>query len=196
MKMARIPWLLFCVVTLALPGSMGKSEQSLPAIHPEPITIRILNGKDGAPLAHVHLLFVAGYDDRDLRLGFWSGEAMTDAKGRASLPGALRDFSLVAVRVAKRRLCATHGRSLDINLDNVRYGGLSTANRCGNLMFADQPGILTVFAEAHAEDLLSPIAPVDAPAAKPAAPCRAKRRERPKAQRKPDQAVRYEETAD
>jgi hypothetical protein len=123
MKMVRIHWLVLFVLTLALPGSMGKSEQSLPAIHPEAITIRILNGKDGAPLVHVHLLFVAGYDDRDLRLGFWSAEAMTDAKGRASLPGALKDFSLVEVRVANRRLCAAHGRSLDINLDNVRYGG-------------------------------------------------------------------------
>lgn len=196
MKRVQIPWLVLCVMTLVLPGSMGKSEQSLPSIHPEPITIRIINGKDGAPLAHVHLLFVAGYDNRDLRLGLWSAEAITDAKGRASLPGALKDFSLLEVRVAKRRLCAAHGRSLSINLDNVRYGGMSTPNRCGNLVFADKPGVLTVFAKAHAEDLLSPIAPFAAPAAKPAAPCRSKRGVRPKAHRKPDQAVQYEETAD
>jgi len=195
MTIARTLSLVLCVMTLALPGSMGKSEQSLPAIHPEPITIRILNGKDGTPLAHVHLLLVAGYDDRDLRQGFWSGEAITNAKGQASLPDSLKNFSFVAVSVAKRRLCAARGRSLSVDLDNVRSEGMSTPNRCGNLMFADKPGVLTVFAKAHAEDLLSPIAPIAVPAAKPPAPCRSKRGARPKAKRQPNQAVRYQEAA-
>ena len=138
----------------------------MPAIHPEPITIRILDGKGGAPLAHVHLLFVAGYDDRDLRLGFWSAEAITGAKGQASLPGALKDFSFVEVWVAKHRLCAAHGRSLGINLDSIRYEGMSTPNHCGTTVVEDTPGVLTVFAKAHAQDLLLPPA---SPAAKPPA---------------------------
>jgi hypothetical protein len=166
MTMVRTLSLALCAVTLALPGSMGKSEQSMPAIHPEPITIRILDGKGGAPLAHVHLLFVAGYDDRDLRLGFWSAEAITNAKGQASLPGALKDFSFVEVWVAKHRLCAAHGRSLGINLDSIRYEGMSTPNHCGTTVVEDTPGVLTVFAKAHAQDLLLPPA---SPAAKPPA---------------------------
>jgi hypothetical protein len=166
MTIARILYLALCVAALALLASASRSEQSMPAIHPEPITIRILDGKGGAPLAHVHLLFVAGYDDRDLRLGLWSAEAITDAKGRASLPGALKDFSFVAVWVAKRRLCAAHGRSLGINLDDIRYEGTSTPNHCGTTVVEDTPGVLTVFARAHAQDLLLPPA---LPAAKPPA---------------------------
>jgi hypothetical protein len=164
MTTLRIPWLVLCVMTLALPGSMGKSEQSLPAIHPEPITIRILNGKDGAPLAHVHLVFVAGYDDRDLRLGLWSEEVITDAKGRASLPDSLKNFSFVAVRVAKRRLCAAHGRSLNADLDRVRFEGMSTPNHCGTTVVEDTPGVLTVFARGRAQDLLLPGSHVAKPA--------------------------------
>lgn len=166
MTIARPLSLALCGLTLALPGSMGKSEQSMPAVHPEPITIRILDGKGGAPLAHVQLLFVAGYDDRDLRRGLWSAEAITDAKGRASLPGALKNFSFVAVWVEKHKLCAGHGRSSGVNLDSIRYEGTSTPNHCGTTVVEDTPGVLTVFAEAHAQDLLPPPAvPLVSPAA-------------------------------
>jgi hypothetical protein len=163
MTIARILYLALCVAALALLASASRSEQSSPAVHPEPITIRILDGKGGAPLAHVHLLFVAGYDDRDLRRGLWSAETITDARGRASLPGALKNFSFVAVWVAKRKLCAAHGRSPGFNLDRVRYEGMSTPNYCGTTAVEDAPGVLTVFARARAQDLLPP------PAAKPPA---------------------------
>jgi hypothetical protein len=154
------------LAALALLVSPGRSENSLPAVHPEPITIRILDGKDGAPLAHVHLLLVAGYDDRDLRLGMWSAEAITDAKGRASLPNALKNFSFVAVWVAKHKLCAAHGRSPGIILERIRSEGMSTANLCGTTVVEDTPGVLNVFAKAHAQDLPPPPA---SPAAKPPA---------------------------
>jgi hypothetical protein len=196
MRMARILYWALCVAALALLASASRSQNSLPVLHREPVTIRILNGKDGAPLAHVHVVFVAGYDDQDLRLGLWSEEAITNAKGQASLPDSLKNFSFVAVWVAKRKLCAQHGHALGADLDNVRNQGLSTTNRCGNLMFADKPGVLTVFAQAHAEDLPSPIAPFVAPAAKPApAPCRSKRTAPPKPKPPPNQAVRYQQTA-
>ena len=141
---------------VALLASAGRSEGSLPVSHPEPITIQILDGKGGAPLAHVHLLFVAGYDDRDLRLGLWSAEAITDAKGRVSLPHALKDFSFVEVWVAQHKLCAAHGRSLAMNLDRVRNEGVSTPNRCGTTVVEDTPGVLIVFAKARTPDLPPP----------------------------------------
>ena len=168
MTIARTLSLALGVGTLLLPASAGRTQNSLPATHPEPTTIRILDGKGGGPLAHVHLQVVAGYDDRDLRLGFWSEEVVTDAQGRASLPGSLKNFSFVAVWVAKHRLCAAHGRSTYVNLDNIRSEGLSTPNRCGTTVIADTPGVLNVFAKAHHKDLPPPPAK---PAVKPPAQC-------------------------
>ncbi len=153
MTIARTLSLALGVGTLLLPAAVGGAQNSLPAMHPEPITIRILDGKGGAPLAHVHLQVAAGYDDRDLRLGLWSEEVVTDGQGRASLPGSLKNFSLVAVWVAKHKLCGAHGRSTYMNLDNIRYGGLSTPNRCGTGVVAETPGVLNVFAKAHRKDL-------------------------------------------
>ena len=166
MTIARTLSLVLGVAALALPASVGKSEGSVPVSHPEPITIQILDGKGGAPLAHVHLLLVAGYDDRDLRLRLWSAEAITDARGRVGLPRALKDFSFVEVRVAKRKLCAAHGRSFGANLDRVRNEGMSTPNHCGTTVVEDTPGVLNVFARARAHDLLPPTA---SPAAEPPA---------------------------
>jgi len=86
----------------------------------------------------------------------------------ASLPGSLKNFSLVAVWVAKRKLCAAHGRSTYLNLDNIRSEGLSTPNRCGTIVVEETPGVLNVFAKAHRKDLPPPLA---RPAVKPPARC-------------------------
>jgi hypothetical protein len=166
MTIARNLSMAFAVAAMALLASAGRGEGSVPASHPEPITIQILEGKGGAPLAHVHLLLVAGYDDRDLRLGLWREEAITDAKGRVSLPHALKDFSFVEVWVAKHKLCEAHGRSLAINLDRVRNEGMSTPNQCGTTVVEDAQGVLTVFVKARAADLPPPPRP---------ASCRARR---------------------
>ncbi|MDR3752634.1 MAG: hypothetical protein P4K93_14150 [Terracidiphilus sp.] len=172
MAIARTLSLALGVGTLLLPAFVGRAQQnSLPVVHPEPITIRILDGKGGAPLAHVHLQVAAGYDGRDVRLGLWSEEVITDGQGRASLPGSLKNFSLVAVWVAKHKLCAAHGRSTYMNLDDIRNQGLNTPNRCGTTVVAETPGVLNVFAKAHHKDLPPPPA---RPVVKPPARCLSK----------------------
>ena len=162
MTIARTLSLALGAAMALLPVSAATAQTSQPAVHPEPITIRILDGKGGAPLAHVHLQVAAGYDDRDLRLGLWSTDLVTDGHGQASLPGPLGNFSLLAVWVAKHKLCAVHGRSTYMNLDGIRYGGLSTPNRCGITVAADTPGMLTVFAKARKKDLAPGSAPLPA----------------------------------
>jgi hypothetical protein len=175
MTIARTLSLALGLGTLLLPARVGSAQIDLPVTHPEPITIRILDGKGGTPLAHVHLQVAAGYDDRDVRLGLWSEEVVTDEQGRASLPGSLKNFSLVAVWVAKHKLCAAHGRSTYMNLDNIRTEGLNTPNRCGTTVVAETPGVLNVFARAHPKDLPPPAAkPAASAAVKPPARCRSK----------------------
>jgi len=167
MTIARILSRAPGIVALVLLAAAGKSQNSLPVRHPEPITIQILDGKGGAPLAHVHVQMAAGYDDADLSHGLWRAEAITDGHGRASLPSSLRDFPLLAVWAAKHKLCEARGRSLDFSLDRVRHEGLSAPNHCGTAVVADTPGVLNVFAKAKAKDLSLPPA---SSAAKPPAP--------------------------
>lgn len=134
-------------------AAAGLAQNSWPAMHPQPIAIQILDGKRGAPLERVHLQIVAGYDDNDLRFGRWGAEAITDEQGRAMLPDSLKDFGFLAVWVVKHKLCAAHGLSPRLSLGSIRNEGLSTPDECGTLVPVNQPGMLIVFAKAHAKDL-------------------------------------------
>ena len=158
MRIVRPIGLALGVATLVLAASVARGENSLPVKHPEPITIQILDGKRGVPLAHVHLQIAAGYDERDLRRGLWSMEAFTDRLGRASMPGDLKDFSFVEVFVLKHKLCAAHGRASSLLLDDIRNQGLSTPNYCGMIPVDNTPGVLYIFAKARHEDLPPPVA--------------------------------------
>jgi hypothetical protein len=164
MTIARTSSLALGMATLVLLARVGRSENSLPAIHPEPVTIQVLDGKGGAPLAHVHVQLVAGYDDRDLRLGLWSEDAITDGKGRASLPNVLKNFTLVEVWVAKHKLCEGRGRSPVFILDRIRHEGSSTPNYCGTTVVEDTPGVINVFVRAHKKGLSPPASPATKPA--------------------------------
>ena len=97
MTIARTLSLALGVGALLLPASVGRAQQnSLPAVHPEPITIRILDGKGGAPLAHVHLQVAAGYDDRDLRpTRFRQAVAASEV---ANQPAGFRNLAAVGDR--------------------------------------------------------------------------------------------------
>ncbi len=141
------------VGVLTLAAAALRAQNSWPAMHPEPIAIRILDGRRGLPLAGVHVQIVAGYDDNDLLQGSWGAEAITDDRGRAMLPDALKDFGFLAIRVVKHKLCAAHGLSPRLSLGSIRNEGLSTPDECGTLVPARQPGVLIVFAKAHAKDL-------------------------------------------
>lgn len=162
-----------CAALLAIPPrANAQSTQSLPVAHPEPITIRVLDGKDGTPLKHVHLVLLAGYDDNDLRRRLWQREAITDDDGEASVPDALKNFGFLQVSVAKRKLCIAHAQTANFSLERIRRDGLSTPNRCGTTVVDDEPGVLNVFAKANGKDKPAPPASdsdSDTDAASPAA---------------------------
>lgn len=80
------------------------ADEIFPAMHSEPITVRILNGKNGQPLAHLHLILIGGYDQRDLHGQLFREEALTDAQGQARLSGQLANLPWLQVWVNKKPL--------------------------------------------------------------------------------------------
>jgi len=144
--MIRLPISLMCAglapQLVAQPGAV----ESIPADHPEPITIRILNGKNGLPLPHLHLALIAGYDERDIRHHLWGEEVSTDSSGEARLPQGLVDFGFLQVSLRKAKACRRNPQGERYNLATIRRDGLSTPNDCGILRMLDRPGVLTIFA--------------------------------------------------
>jgi hypothetical protein len=121
------------------------ADEVFPVVHPEPITVRVVDGKGGKPQARVHVVLVAGYDRHDLRQGLWREEAVTDAEGKVRISGALRNLPLLRVEVLKRHACATGIDEEVIAVERIRLAGLSGANRCGFAPIEDAPGVFTAF---------------------------------------------------
>lgn len=150
------------VLTVAFPSAAaqscqrGGSAESLPVVHHEPITIRILSGKDGLPLAHLHLILIAGYRASDLREQLFREEALTDARGQARLSSQLANLPWLQVWVDKKPLCQVHPRTASFSVERIRRDGLSAPNRCGTATVEDAPSVFTVFVKGKGE------APVDA----------------------------------
>lgn len=120
--------------------------ESFPVEHRGPITVRVLNGRSGQPLARARLMLLAGYGERDIEQRLWREEAVTDATGQALVPRALRDFPFLAVRVAKAKLCQDTSHGETYNVERIRGEGLHAPNDCGIVTVSDTPEVLVVFA--------------------------------------------------
>ncbi|MGA9670108.1 MAG: hypothetical protein WBQ94_12925 [Terracidiphilus sp.] len=121
------------------------ADEFFPVVHNEPITIRVLSGRDGHPLTLAHVMLVVGYDQRDMDLRIRRGEAQTDEHGFARLPNTLANFPLLQVSVVKKHLCQSGGRGAIFSIEQIRRDGLSAPNHCGTAMVNDAPGVFTVW---------------------------------------------------
>jgi hypothetical protein len=158
--------------------------EDFPVVHDGSITVRILDGSDGHPIAHARLSLLAGYNRRDLHLAMWHDDVSTDDHGIARLPNGLANLPLLQISVAKQQICQAGSGSAIFSVDLIRRDGLSTSNRCGNAASEDAPGAFTVFVKSkiHTPKLPKPLkackvrkpaarpASAAAPAAAPAAP--------------------------
>jgi len=120
-------------------------EEIFPVMRAEPIMVRVVDGKDGKPVSLAHVVLVGGYEERDLDVRQWRQEALTDRAGAVQLRDGLRNLPLVRVEVVKGHGCAADGFEAAFLVDLVRRDGITGPNRCGAVLVASAPGVLTVF---------------------------------------------------
>lgn len=135
---------------LAAPFSGAAAPYSV--THNEPITIRILSGEDGQPFAHVHLLLLGGYDQRQIDDKLWREEAITDAHGEARLSKQFANLPWLQVWVRKKRLCQAKPRAASFSVELMLRDGVSAPNRCGTFTVEETPGVFTVFVKGVGEN--------------------------------------------
>jgi hypothetical protein len=128
---------------LAAPFSGAAAPYSV--THNGPITVRILSGEDGQPFAHVHLLLLGGYDQRQIDDKLWREEAITDAHGEARLSKQFANLPWLQVWVRKKRLCQAKPRAASFSVELMLRDGVSAPNRCGTFTVEETPGVFTVF---------------------------------------------------
>jgi hypothetical protein len=136
--------ILVGVAILMATARVCSAVEVFPVVHHEPIVVRVLDGKGGRPQARVRVVLTAGYDRRDLVLGLWREEAVTDAEGMVRLSDVLRNLPLLHVEVLNRHVCFA-GTKAAISVERIRLSGLSGANRCGFASAENVPGFFTVF---------------------------------------------------
>jgi len=116
-----------------------------PVVHNQPIVLRVVDGKAGRPQPGRHVVLSGGYDLRDLRLGEWQEEAVTNGEGTVLLSNELRNLPYLRVEVLKSHPCERGARQSAYSVERIRAAGQSGANRCGTVVVAEEPGFLTVF---------------------------------------------------
>jgi hypothetical protein len=152
-------------------ASLCGADETFPVVHNEPITVRILGGKDGQPLAHLHLVLLAGYDQSDLHDQLYRAELLTDAHGQVRLPKQLANLPWLQVWVTKKPLCQAKPRGDSFSIELIRRDGLSAPNRCGTATVEDMPGVFAVFVKGKGKnaEAKSSVARAEAPAPAPKA---------------------------
>jgi hypothetical protein len=133
------------VAALLLPMSAVRADETFPVAHTEPIAVHVLYGKDGKPLAHAHLLLVAGYSPEELKMQTWREEAISDENGKAQLSNQLANLPFLQVWVFKKKTCQLTPRNEIFSIERIRRDGLSTPNHCGTVSAEAAPGVFTVF---------------------------------------------------
>jgi hypothetical protein len=142
------PFALALSVALALfAATPSGAHEIFPVTHNEPITVRLLNGKSGRPLAYTHLILIGGYDQGEIADHLWQEEMLTDEQGRVRLSGQLANLPWLQVELLKGKLCQVKPESVSFSVERIRRDGLSTPNRCGIATVQDAPGVFTVFAK-------------------------------------------------
>jgi hypothetical protein len=149
--MTRLLVLAFCPVffyfATALPGvAQLVSIESFPVDHKEPITIRVLDGKDGQPIANLRLILLAGYTESDIAHRFWHEEAVTNAFGETRLPRPLVNFPFLQAVTVRAKLCQATAHGELYKIGRIRSEGWSAPDHCGFIHAADESGVLTLFA--------------------------------------------------
>lgn len=132
-------------------SSLCLADEDFPVVHNEPIAVRILSGKSGQPLPHMHLILIGGYDQNDLHQQLFREEALTNAQGVARLSNQLANLPWLQVWISKKPLCQSNPRKTGFSVELIRREGLSAPNRCGFATAEDAPGLFNVFVKGEAE---------------------------------------------
>lgn len=152
--------------------ALCRAGETFPEVHSDPITVRIVSGKNGQPLSNLHLTLVGGYDRSDFHEQLYREEVLTDLFGKVRLSNQLANLPWLQVWVKSMPLCQSNPRKDSFSVELIRRDGLSAPNLCGPVTAQDAPGVFTVFVKNRAKNLKKgasievgmPVAPASTPA--------------------------------
>jgi hypothetical protein len=140
-------------LSLIAVAALCHAAEKFPVAHTDPITVRIVSGKNGQPLSNLHLVLVGGYDRSDMHDQLYREEVLTDPFGKVRLSNQLANLPWLQVWVSKYPLCQSDPRKASFSVELMRRDGLSAPNLCGPVTAQIAPGTFTVFVKNRAKKL-------------------------------------------
>jgi hypothetical protein len=106
------------------------------------VTIEVVDGKSGKPLAHAHILVFTSDEQPTIRTGKSLG-TMTDERG---LVVSETNSRFVQVLVDSHKLCQKEPNLQSFEVSKIVVAGLTTPNNCSSIVKEVTPGKFVVFA--------------------------------------------------
>jgi len=144
-------FILILALALLFPSRHAAAQMFFPVVHPEPLTVRVVDAQDGHPQAYLHVALVAGYNRNDVERHLWREDLITDEHGEVRLPATLLNLPWLGILMPKASTCRSDPRAQAFSVERMRQEGMSAPNRCGALTVGARPGVLTVFAQDRKE---------------------------------------------
>jgi hypothetical protein len=109
------------------------------------IVVHVINGKNGTPLAHAHVLIFGGSSAEDIRHNGKPYSLQTDANGLAVLTLS-PTVSQLKVFVDWHTVCRKESPNLvSYSVAGIKAQGINTPNNCGSASRSSAPGHFFVF---------------------------------------------------
>jgi len=122
------------------------SNVQVPTAQEKNIIIRVMDGRNGKPMANMHLMVSLGSSQEDVRELKSHVDLQTDLNGVALLSIDESTISRIQVWVDWHTLCQETPNTKSFSIEEIRKSGLSTPNNCGSVTREKAPNHLTVFA--------------------------------------------------
>jgi len=108
------------------------------------ITVRVLDGRNGNPMTHQHILIFSGLSTETVKQH--GTDITTDKDGVGTLTINPIENKLLQVFVDGHALCYPNPNQSSFKVDEIIANGLATPNNCSNLVRETSPGHFIVFA--------------------------------------------------
>lgn len=129
-----------CVMAALLGGGGAATAQE------SHIVVRVVDGRNGKPLANQRLLVFAGNSPETVRGHKENFDLITDKEGVADLRIVSPDMRWIQVWVNFHVLCQSRPNARSFSIAEILSKGVSTPNTCGSPRAQPTPGKFIVFA--------------------------------------------------
>jgi hypothetical protein len=143
--MNNVYTLVLALFSVLLYDKAGDAQNAL-AVKRLEITVQTIDGRNGKPLAHQHLLIFTGMSSDDVKTHAAHVELTTGKEGMGTLSLDSSKAHWLQPWADDRTLCQQVPNQNSFSVDEIMSKGLATPNTCSSFVKESAPGRFIIFA--------------------------------------------------